>query len=212
MVIVVTGGIGSGKSVASRILSDRYALALYDADSKVKELYARYPEIVVRLEDVLGETLRDKDGVFQPHMLASVMFADRSNVAAVENVVFPYLKNDFREFLEKHDNRAVFESATVLEKEAFSGFGDLIILIDAPVGLRLRRASDRDGASREDVISRMDKQPLMNAISEGTAGSDTDASWARALSRIDHIIENTGSVSQLEDSLFDVMDRFMNIN
>lgn len=212
MVIVVTGGIGSGKSVASRILSDRYALALYDADSKVKELYARYPEIVVRLEDMLGVTLRDKDGVFQPHMLASVMFADRSNVAAVENVVFPYLKNDFREFLEKHDNRAVFESATVLEKEAFSGFGDLIILIDAPVGLRLRRACDRDGASREDVISRMDKQPLMNAISEGTAGSDTDAFWARALSRIDHIIENTGSVSQLEDSLFDVMDRFMNIN
>ena len=61
----------------------------------------------------------------------------------------------------------VFESATILEKPQFDGFGDKVILVDAPFELRLERACIRDGVERDKVIARMQNQKLMNDISDG---------------------------------------------
>ena len=39
MIIVLTGGIGSGKSTAAGIISDTFGYPVYQADSAVKRLY-----------------------------------------------------------------------------------------------------------------------------------------------------------------------------
>lgn len=38
MVIIVTGGIGSGKSEVCRMIASEYGFPVYDADSRVKEI------------------------------------------------------------------------------------------------------------------------------------------------------------------------------
>ena len=68
----------------------------------------------------------------------------------------------------------VFESATVLEKTQFDGFGDKIILVDAPFETRLERACRRDGADREKVLARMQNQKLMNDLSDESEDSRID--------------------------------------
>ncbi len=188
-VLVITGGIGSGKSEVCRILAGKGLTAQYNADSKVKELYNTVPGLLDSIEDRLGCSLRDEDGKFVPQSLAGRIFSDRQALETVESLVFPALTEDFRAFARGSGSPVViFESATILEKPQFDGFGDKVILVDAPMQLRLQRACARDGAEKEAIMARMANQKLMNDLSEGA----DDA-------RIDAVILNDGSIDILED-------------
>ena len=91
MVIVVTGGIGSGKSEVCRILSESYGFSVYEADRKAKELYVRYPELLNAIENALGCCFRDSSGVFQPSLMAARIFGDDEAIRTVEKLLFPYM-------------------------------------------------------------------------------------------------------------------------
>ncbi len=210
MLIVVTGGIGSGKSEACRILSRKYGYPVYDADSKVKDLYAAYPSIVETLESELDCRLRNEENKFVPSLLAARIFTDKSALETVESVVFPYLLEDFRKFSELNGGNIVFESATILEKKAFADFGDYVLLIDAPVEVRLERACARDAADRKKVISRMANQVLMNAISDGSIEDyPKESELAAAYGRVNYRIMNEGSIDGLEASLDKVISEIL---
>lgn len=195
-VLVVTGGIGSGKSEVCRILERNGLKAQYNADSKVKELYASCPDLLEKIEEKLQSPVRDSEGRFRPQLLAARIFSDEEALAAVESIVFPALMDDFKAFAWRYEASGiiVFESATVLEKPQFEGFGDKIVLVDAPVALRLDRACARDGADREAVKARMQNQKLMNALSEGASDP-----------RIDAVIVNDSTVAVLEDRVDKIM-------
>ena len=195
-VLVVTGGIGSGKSEVCRILERNGLKAQYNADSKVKELYASCPDLLEKIEEKLQSPVRDSEGRFRPQLLAARIFSDNEALAAVEAIVFPALMEDFKAFARRYEASGiiVFESATVLEKPQFEGFGDKIVLVDAPVALRLDRACARDRADREAVKARMQNQKLMNALSEGVSDP-----------RIDAVIVNDSTVAVLEDRVDKIM-------
>ena len=99
-VLVVTGGIGSGKSLVCRLLHQKYGVPVYDADAKAKEIYGKYPAVVDMMEEVLGKSLRDCDGNFMPRALADVIFNDGSALQEVEKILFPVLKQDFLQLVE----------------------------------------------------------------------------------------------------------------
>ena len=195
-VLVVTGGIGSGKSEVCRILERNGLKAQYNADSKVKELYASCPDLLEKIEEKLQSPVRDSEGRFRPQLLAARIFSDEEALAAVESIVFPARMEEFKAVARRYEASGiiVFESATVLEKPQFEGFGDKIVLVDAPVALRLDRACARDGADREAVKARMQNQKLMNALSEGASDP-----------RIDAVIVNDSTVAVLEDRVDKIM-------
>ena len=187
MIIVVTGGIGSGKSHVCSILAEAYGFHVYEADAKVKELYCTHPTLLGDIEDSLGVCLRNSDGVFQPSSLSQIIFNDAAALMKVEDMVFPALIEDFQKWMSglKDEKPVIFESATVLEKSQFDGFGDMTVLVNAPYSVRLARAGLRDGDSAR-VESRMGFQKLMNRLSEG----EDDP-------RIDYVIDNSGSMDDL---------------
>ena len=194
-VLVITGGIGSGKSEVCRILAAKGLTAQYNADSKVKELYTSSPGLLDTIEAALGCMFRDGEGKFVPSLLASRIFNDKEALVTVEALVFPRLTDDFRAFAARSESEIViFESATILEKPQFSGFGDKVILVDAPLSLRLERACRRDGADAQAVKARMDNQKLMNALSRGAVHP-----------RIDAVILNDGTVDMLEEKIDETM-------
>lgn len=194
-VLVVTGGIGSGKSEVCRILATKGLTDQYNADARVKELYVSSPGLLDSIEKRIHCKVRDNSGRLVPALLAERIFADRAALEAVEAVVFPALMEDFRSFVSAASCEiVVFESATVLEKPQFDGFADKVILVDAPIMLRLERASGRDGADKEKIWSRMENQKLMNALSEGASDP-----------RIDAVIVNDGTLEKLEERTEKVM-------
>lgn len=198
MIVVVTGGMGSGKSEVCALLNRRYGFPVYEADSRVKQLYDAVPGLIGQVEKIAGRRLRNMEGLFVPSLLAEVIFSDRRVLEGVEALMFPALKNDFAEWVERHKDSPhhIFESATVLEKPQFDGFGDLILLVDAPFTLRLYRACARDGAEREKTRARMQNQPLMNRLSEGASDP-----------RVDHVILNDGSQERLAEKVAEFVEK-----
>ena len=164
MIIVLTGGIGSGKSAAAEILNKVYGYPVYQADAAVKRLYLTDDNLLTDIESDAGRSFRDAQGAFSPSLMAEYIFTVPGAVEMVEARVFPVLVKDF-EAWQSGKEVVVFESATILEKPYFQGFGDAVIIVDAPLGLRIERAMSRDGARRAKIDERVVRQKMRNDIS-----------------------------------------------
>ena len=163
MILILSGGIGSGKSVAAGMLNEMYGFPVYCADKRVKELYGEHPTLLKDIEKELGCSLRDENGRFIPAGLARELFSDGEVLEKVEAPVFPVLKEDFSRWVDKHPAAVhILESATILEKEYFRGFGDFALIMTAPFDVRLVRAMVRDSADEEQIKARIHKQIMMN--------------------------------------------------
>lgn len=198
-VLIVTGGIGSGKSLVCRLLKDKYGIPVYEADSRAKQLYTDCPFVLDEIEKAIGATVKNDEGVFVPSLLADVIFKDADALRKVEDILFPVLIRDFESWSSIQEAEVVaIESATVLEKQHFEGFGDIILLIDAPINVRLERAMSRDGASREKIIARMKAQPMMNELSDGAESI-----------RVDYVLLNDSTEKELEAKLAEFIEKYV---
>lgn len=159
-VLVVTGGIGSGKSIACEYFKS-LGLPVYDSDSRTKLLYDLVPSLVDRLEVELGTPLKDEStGKLDRKKLASIIFSDPSQLAKLESLVHPEVMRDFNIWAHQHQDAQllVFESAIVLEKPLFAHFGDYVLELTASEQIRLERACARDNVDKEAVAARIRTQ------------------------------------------------------
>lgn len=191
-VLIVTGGIGSGKSTVCCILSKEYGYPVYEADRRVKELYLEHPRLLADIEKALGESFRCEDGKFQPARLAARIFSRKEDLLKVESLVFPVLTEDFDRWKAANadNDLLVLESATILEKPSLLGLGDVIMVVDAPLQLRVDRAVSRDGVDEKTIRERVASQKLMNEISEGCIPEN-----------VDFVIKNDGDIETLAERL-----------
>ena len=197
-VIIVTGGIGSGKSQVCRLLQENYGIPVYEADSRAKCLYSEIPGLLDSIEDALCCKLRGESGEFIPQLLAEVIFNDASALQKVEELLFPAMMNDFEQWAGQIGKEVVaFESATVLEKKQFEGFGDIVLLVDAPMDLRIARAMARDAVERDKILKRIAAQQLMNRLSYGEVDP-----------RIDYTLKNESTLENLSVKLADFIEKY----
>jgi len=184
--VIVTGLIGSGKSAVCALLARR-GIPVYYADDRVKGLYDRRPSLVARLEETLGLPLRGPEGTLDRKALAAVIFSDDAAREKLERIVYPVLLQDFKRWRthQKGVPFVVLESAVILSKPLFDGSYDAAVLVSAPQDVRLRRVMDRDGASREAVLSRMRAQEIPMEKVDVTVVNDGDvASLSRAVEQV----------------------------
>lgn len=158
--VIVTGGIGSGKSAVCALLR-KQGIPVYESDTRVKELYACRRSLVPRLEKAIGCPLRQADGSLDKARLARLIFSDPAARETLESVVYPILLKDFQRWRSREKAPfVVLESAVILSKPVFDGLADAVVLVDAPEELRIRRVMERDGLSREAVQQRISAQNL----------------------------------------------------
>ena len=170
--VVVTGGIGSGKSTVCAILSS-LGVPVYDSDSRTKALYDSDPSLLKGIEEKfaslgMNETIRKEDGSLDRKALSKLIFGSDTLLSALESIVHPAVLEDFKEWKKEKDEMrwegpgevpfAVLESAIIMEKPVFQGIVDKVVEVRAPRSLRLERVSRRDGSSTADVEKRMGSQ------------------------------------------------------
>ena len=152
---VVTGGIGSGKSVVSRLLEER-GVPVYDADSRTKALYDG--PLLERIEAAFGCSFgRPVDYA----ALGRAAFASPESLSLLESLVHPAVLEDFTAWRSRCGEVpfVVLESAIILGKPLFDGCYDGVVLVYAPVEQRLERVLRRNPSlSEEDVLRRMASQ------------------------------------------------------
>ncbi|MDR2147850.1 MAG: dephospho-CoA kinase [Tannerella sp.] len=154
--IGVTGGIGSGKSVVSALLS-AYDVPVYLADSEGKRLSNESPYIRKRLTDLFGNEIYTGNRLDRPK-LASLIFNDEKLLAKVNKIIHPVVSKDFRKWVRnQHTELCALESA-ILYESGFDSEVDVVLMVYAPVELRLTRVVERDNLSEADVMKRMNQQ------------------------------------------------------
>ena len=183
--IIVTGGIGSGKSAVCALLKKR-GVPVYDCDAKAKELYGRRPSLVSRLEKALGAPLRGGDGKLDKARLAALIFSDPRARETVEGMVYPILLQDIRRW-QKRQSAAwgALESAVILSKPVFDGVADGVVLVEAPQELRIARVMQRDGLGREAIIGRIRSQEIPREKADVLLANDgTPQTLSEAVERV----------------------------
>ena len=119
--LLVTGGIGSGKSAVCAYLQER-GIPVYDSDGAVKRLYREDPDLLASLEARFGIPLRQSDGSLDRRRLAGLLFSDPAALAQLEAVVHPAVLRDFLAWRSRQNAPMVaLESAIAQQKPLFDG-------------------------------------------------------------------------------------------
>lgn len=155
--LAVVGGIGSGKSVVSRML-DIMGVPVYDCDSRAKELMVQNPRIINELKRMFGEECYDADGGLNRKYLASCIFVDERNTKRVNALVHPVVKADFCSWAQEQDAPVVAVETALLYESGMADVVDKTLLVWTDKETAITRTMSRSGMSRTQVLNRMAKQ------------------------------------------------------
>jgi len=156
-VIGLTGGIGSGKSVVSRLLN-AMGIPVYIADTESKRLTESSPIIREKLTQKFGTDLY-AEGKLNKALLASLIFENEDNRNYVNSVIHPEVLTDFEKWkIQQISFPLVAIEAAILFESGFADSVDVRVTVAAPEDLRIRRVESREGWSHASVIARMKSQ------------------------------------------------------
>ena len=143
LLIGITGGIGSGKSLISSMFS-KLGLPVYDADTRAKWLMANGPNIKSQLIELLGPESYNEQGLNRP-FIARKSFNNEKILARLNEIVHPEVGANFTRWVVLHDKSPVLlkESALIFETSSHTEL-DQVILVLSPSVLRIKRVLARD--------------------------------------------------------------------
>jgi dephospho-CoA kinase len=128
-----------------------------DADTKAKELMEHHEPLKKAIMKQFGEAAYP-DGHLDRKFLAGIVFRDPYQLEKLNALVHPFTIAAAEEWsAQQKSPYTVKEAALFFEAGSAAGL-DYIIGVYAPKHLRLQRAMQRDGSTREEVLARMDKQ------------------------------------------------------
>lgn len=152
----ITGGIGSGKSTVCDMLSG-YGIAVYVADDRAKELMTESEQLRSALVAAFGEATYD-GGKLNRAYLAESVFSNTEALARLNAIVHPAVMADFDRWAEEQEGEYVVLESAILFEAGLDDRVDSTVAVMAPKDIRLQRAMQRDGATREQIERRMDNQ------------------------------------------------------
>jgi dephospho-CoA kinase len=138
------------------MLAER-GVALYDADSRAKELMSTSESLRRALIENFGEETFTAAGLNRAY-LAERVFHNAEQLRLLNSLVHPAVIADFEAWADEQEGKyVVFESAILFEAGLESRV-DVVVAVMAPESLRVERVMVRDGHSKEQVLARIKNQ------------------------------------------------------
>jgi len=179
LIVALTGGIGSGKSLAGQYFASLGAIVV-DSDQLARDVIERgtegFDEVLAHFGDGIltnGEIDRKK--------LGEIVFANEQERFELEGIIHPRILAQFAQIIEDAPENAIIinQIPLLVETSAADRF-DRVITVLSPIEIRITRLESR-GLSRGEIEKRMSVQ----------------ASDEQRIEVSDFIIENIGSPDDL---------------
>ena len=154
--IGLTGGIGSGKTTVAKIF-ELLNVPVYYADAVSKSLYTTDKDLMQSIKAHFGESIYTGNQLNRS-MMASIVFNDPAQLAILNSLVHPPTIRHAEEWMQQQTAPYLIKEAALLFESGSAAGLDYIIGVHTPKHVRIKRVMDRDGVSREDVLSRMKRQ------------------------------------------------------
>ena len=189
----LTGGIGSGKSTVSALLTDRGAQVI-DADAIVRDLQAPDKQVFDMMVERGGDQIVTTEGTLDRGAVAGIVFSDPAELDALNAMVHPAVAQETaRRLDELRDTDAVvvhdipllvLPGGEMLSTRDLDEWSGIIVVDTDPVIAR-----DRVVASRGMSPAEVDERQLQQATRE------------ERLAAADFVINNDGDLRWLENEV-----------
>ena len=191
MIIGLTGGIGSGKSMVSLTLKE-LGCYIVDGDKMSRDVQQKGAKLVYELAEAFGDSIITEDGELIRKALGAIAFSSEENTAKLNRIMSKAMNKRFHELLDEGiaSGRIVILDIPMLFESGWDKYADENWVVVCPEDIRIRRVIERDGIDRQQVLDRISKQ------------MSDEARVARA----DIVINNTGSMEDLERIVTDLIN------
>jgi len=193
LVIGLTGGIGSGKSLAAQFFAELGALVI-DADQLARAAIERGSAGFDDVVTIFGDSILH-NGDINRRALGELVFKDSVLKEKLESIIHPYVRDEFENAVESlsGNQRLVYEIPLLFETNAAERF-DLVITVESEMDIR---------------IARLRAKGLH--ISEIEARIAAQATPEQRISIADFVIENNGSEDDLLRKVENIWDGLPNL-
>lgn len=155
--IGITGGMGSGKTTVCHIF-ETLGVPVYYADGRGKFLLQNDDAVKQKVRSVFGNNIYGEKGEFDRAAMAAMVFKDTEKLHALEAIVHPAVQLDFEEWARAQKGKYIIKEAALLFESGSYKALDKIIMVFAPLEIRVKRITERDRSTRESVMERIEKQ------------------------------------------------------
>lgn len=180
MILGLTGGMGGGKTTATRLFEEE-GYRRIDSDAIVRDELLAHPEVVREIRKRFPDVVDDKSGKVRRALLAKHVFADDEALAWLEGILHPRLYAIWRERLAQASayTRWIIEVPLLFEKGLENWF-DFTVCVATSSAHQIARLKER-GIPQALAEQRISKQlPL-----------------AQKLERADFVLSNDGTPETL---------------
>ena len=147
--IGLTGGIGSGKTTVANILKT-LGIPIFNSDENGKKLFINNKNVINETIKHFGNNILTNKNI-DLKKLGNIVFSNKKELAVLNNIIHPNISRIFNEWYNKQTTKYIIkESAILFESNTYKKV-DKIILIKAPINLRIQRTCMRDKRSVSEV-------------------------------------------------------------
>jgi dephospho-CoA kinase len=184
----LTGGIGAGKSEVSRRLADLGAVVI-DADAVAREVVAPGTPGLAEIIGVFGPSVLGPDGALDRGQLGEIVFSDGALREKLNAIVHPLVSKRMLQIESSAPpGSVVVHDVPLLAENGLASLYDVVIVVDAPVEVQLDRLTRLRGMPAAQARARVDAQ----------------ASREQRLAVADIVIDNSGSLADLDRQVDDL--------
>lgn len=157
MLVGLTGGIGSGKTIVSKVF-ETMGCFVYNSDERAKALYYN-SNIKKNVIELLGSECYLNDHEINKEYISKKVFNYPELLQKLNQIIHPAVKEDFINFKNKLTEKSIIVKETALLFEAgINKDLDYTILVTAPIDIKIKRVMSRNHISKEEVEMRMSSQ------------------------------------------------------
>jgi dephospho-CoA kinase len=161
LIVALTGGIASGKSVVSSILEE-LGCYIHHTDRVAHEIMEPEKPAWKKIVAHFGEKILNKDKTINRSRLGKIIFSDKKEQNFLNELIHPLVlkkKKETIEKLEKEGTNTIFVSEAALTIEAgFTDFFDKVVVVYCKKEVQIERLIERDQISRKDAIKKLMSQ------------------------------------------------------
>ena len=178
MLIGLTGGIGSGKSLAGDFFKSKN-IDVIDADDLAHNALDRKGEGYKKFLDIFGETFLDENSEIDRKALRKYIFQNPEMKNKLEEIVHPIVQNGILDFINNSNSIYRIIIVPLIAETNSSSFYDRVLAIDCKKEIQIERASKRDNSNEEQILkiiqsqaSSEDRNKIANDVVENNNTKD----------------------------------------
>jgi len=196
LIIGMTGGIGSGKSEASKIFAS-LNIEVIDLDKISREITEKDHEAIEEIKTLFGQSLFNKENELDRKKLRDMIFSDKNLKIKLENILHPKILAEVKKKLSIFSDEpyVVIDIPLLFETNQYVPLISRTLVIDCELSNQIERARKRDGMEIAMVQSIISQQVDRNT----------------RIQRGDDVILNDGSIESLEDSIKKLHEKYLNL-